>query len=182
MEQGLLVEAACSTPSLALCYLQLLKQEEMKPLQEGWLFRKLWSNPRHQASPFTVKEVEVNVATMCIERIPSSGLHYVHLKKTLCLVSPSLMIVRGSRVWLRENNQHYPSTVLSCAEGVVVFRTDYGQTGVMFAFFQPSGISPHLHDLSKVIVSSLALVFTNSLSSPWMHTVMAHGLLDLKFV
>uniref|UniRef100_U3IHW3 Myosin X n=1 Tax=Anas platyrhynchos platyrhynchos TaxID=8840 RepID=U3IHW3_ANAPP len=33
----------------------------------------------------------------------------------------------GSRVWLRENNQHYPSTVHSCAEGVVVFRTDYGQ-------------------------------------------------------
>nr|XP_016848428.1 PREDICTED: unconventional myosin-X isoform X2 [Anolis carolinensis] len=34
---------------------------------------------------------------------------------------------RGARVWLRENSQHYPSTVLSCAEGVVVFRTDYGQ-------------------------------------------------------
>uniref|UniRef100_A0A8C0GB23 Myosin X n=1 Tax=Chelonoidis abingdonii TaxID=106734 RepID=A0A8C0GB23_CHEAB len=33
----------------------------------------------------------------------------------------------GSRVWLRENGQHYPSTVHSCAEGVVVFRTDYGQ-------------------------------------------------------
>ncbi|KAK9403613.1 unconventional myosin-X [Crotalus adamanteus] len=33
----------------------------------------------------------------------------------------------GVRVWLRENGQHYPSTVLSCAEGVVVFRTDYGQ-------------------------------------------------------
>ncbi|XP_055964932.1 unconventional myosin-X isoform X1 [Sorex fumeus] len=33
----------------------------------------------------------------------------------------------GSRVWLRENGQHYPSTVNSCAEGVVVFRTDYGQ-------------------------------------------------------
>uniref|UniRef100_A0A6J0SQ08 Unconventional myosin-X n=1 Tax=Pogona vitticeps TaxID=103695 RepID=A0A6J0SQ08_9SAUR len=33
----------------------------------------------------------------------------------------------GARVWLRENGQHYPSTVLSCAEGVVVFRTDYGQ-------------------------------------------------------
>ncbi|CAM5117026.1 unnamed protein product [Natator depressus] len=32
-----------------------------------------------------------------------------------------------SRVWLRENGQHYPSTVHSCAEGVVVFRTDYGQ-------------------------------------------------------
>ncbi|XP_039920616.1 unconventional myosin-X [Hirundo rustica] len=36
-------------------------------------------------------------------------------------------LAEGSRVWLRENNQHYPSTVLSCAEGVVVFRTDYGQ-------------------------------------------------------
>ncbi|XP_019374010.1 PREDICTED: unconventional myosin-X [Gavialis gangeticus] len=34
---------------------------------------------------------------------------------------------KGSRVWLRENGQHYPSTVHSCAEGVVVFRTDYGQ-------------------------------------------------------
>lgn len=33
----------------------------------------------------------------------------------------------SSRVWLRENGQHYPSTVHSCAEGVVVFRTDYGQ-------------------------------------------------------
>ncbi|XP_053762875.1 unconventional myosin-X isoform X3 [Panthera pardus] len=34
----------------------------------------------------------------------------------------------GTRVWLRENGQHFPSTVNSCAEGVVVFRTDYGQT------------------------------------------------------
>uniref|UniRef100_A0A9L0SGZ7 Unconventional myosin-X n=1 Tax=Equus caballus TaxID=9796 RepID=A0A9L0SGZ7_HORSE len=33
----------------------------------------------------------------------------------------------GTRVWLRENGQHFPSTVDSCAEGVVVFRTDYGQ-------------------------------------------------------
>ncbi|XP_043345161.1 unconventional myosin-X isoform X2 [Cervus elaphus] len=34
----------------------------------------------------------------------------------------------GTRVWLRENGQHFPSTVNSCAEGVVVFQTDYGQT------------------------------------------------------
>ncbi|XP_040350255.1 unconventional myosin-X isoform X4 [Herpailurus yagouaroundi] len=34
----------------------------------------------------------------------------------------------GTRVWLRENGQHFPSTVNSCAEGIVVFRTDYGQT------------------------------------------------------
>ncbi|XP_038357204.1 unconventional myosin-X isoform X8 [Canis lupus familiaris] len=34
---------------------------------------------------------------------------------------------QGARVWLRENGQHFPSTVSSCAEGVVVFRTDYGQ-------------------------------------------------------
>ncbi|XP_060047912.1 unconventional myosin-X [Erinaceus europaeus] len=34
---------------------------------------------------------------------------------------------KGARVWLRENGQHFPSTVSSCAEGVVVFRTDYGQ-------------------------------------------------------
>ncbi|XP_077860758.1 unconventional myosin-X isoform X2 [Macaca mulatta] len=33
----------------------------------------------------------------------------------------------GTRVWLRENGQHFPSTVNSCAEGVVVFWTDYGQ-------------------------------------------------------
>ncbi|XP_027724702.1 unconventional myosin-X [Vombatus ursinus] len=33
----------------------------------------------------------------------------------------------GTRVWLRENGRHFPSTVNSCAEGVVVFRTDYGQ-------------------------------------------------------
>uniref|UniRef100_A0A4W2EA00 Unconventional myosin-X n=1 Tax=Bos indicus x Bos taurus TaxID=30522 RepID=A0A4W2EA00_BOBOX len=33
----------------------------------------------------------------------------------------------GTRVWLRENGQHFPSTVNSCAEGVVVFQTDYGQ-------------------------------------------------------
>ncbi|XP_011354766.1 unconventional myosin-X [Pteropus vampyrus] len=33
----------------------------------------------------------------------------------------------GTRVWLRENGQHFPSTVSSCAEGIVVFRTDYGQ-------------------------------------------------------
>ncbi|KAM6456280.1 unconventional myosin-X [Liasis olivaceus] len=36
-------------------------------------------------------------------------------------------LTEGVRVWLRENGQHYPSTVLSCAEGVVVFKTDYGQ-------------------------------------------------------
>ncbi|XP_077209462.1 unconventional myosin-X isoform X2 [Paroedura picta] len=36
-------------------------------------------------------------------------------------------LAQGARVWLRENGQHYPSTVLSCSEGVVVFRTDYGQ-------------------------------------------------------
>ncbi|XP_042089857.1 unconventional myosin-X isoform X4 [Ovis aries] len=35
---------------------------------------------------------------------------------------------QGTRVWLRENGQHFPSTVNSCAEGVVVFQTDYGQT------------------------------------------------------
>nr|XP_014342425.1 PREDICTED: unconventional myosin-X-like [Latimeria chalumnae] len=33
----------------------------------------------------------------------------------------------GSRVWLRENGQHFPSTVSSCGGGVVVFTTDYGQ-------------------------------------------------------
>lgn len=33
----------------------------------------------------------------------------------------------GARVWLKENGQHYPSTVLTCAEGIIVFRTDYGQ-------------------------------------------------------
>ncbi|XP_058876562.1 unconventional myosin-X-like [Acipenser ruthenus] len=33
----------------------------------------------------------------------------------------------GARVWLRENDQHLPSTVLSCAAGVVVLATDYGQ-------------------------------------------------------
>ncbi|XP_063154832.1 unconventional myosin-X [Candoia aspera] len=39
----------------------------------------------------------------------------------------SNFFTEGVRVWLRENGQHYPSTVLSCAEGVVVFKTDYGQ-------------------------------------------------------
>lgn len=43
------------------------------------------------------------------------------------LVKPSLFCLQGTRVWLRENGQHFPSTVNSCAEGVVVFRTDYGQ-------------------------------------------------------
>lgn len=38
-----------------------------------------------------------------------------------------LFCLQGTRVWLRENGQHFPSTVNSCAEGVVVFRTDYGQ-------------------------------------------------------
>ncbi|KAK6490358.1 unconventional myosin-X-like [Huso huso] len=33
----------------------------------------------------------------------------------------------GARVWLRENDQHLPSTVSSCAAGVVVLATDYGQ-------------------------------------------------------
>lgn len=38
-----------------------------------------------------------------------------------------LFYLQGTRVWLRENGQHFPSTVNSCAEGVVVFQTDYGQ-------------------------------------------------------
>ncbi|XP_035383783.1 unconventional myosin-X isoform X2 [Electrophorus electricus] len=33
----------------------------------------------------------------------------------------------GSRVWLWEEDQYWPSTVDSCSGGVVVFRTDYGQ-------------------------------------------------------
>ncbi|OCT74399.1 unconventional myosin-X [Xenopus laevis] len=33
----------------------------------------------------------------------------------------------GTQVWLRENGQHYPSFVQSCAGGVVVFKTYYGQ-------------------------------------------------------
>ncbi|XP_029379947.1 unconventional myosin-X [Echeneis naucrates] len=33
----------------------------------------------------------------------------------------------GDRVWLREDEQFLPSTVSSCAGGVVVFATDYGQ-------------------------------------------------------
>lgn len=33
----------------------------------------------------------------------------------------------GTRVWLRENGQHFPSYVQSCAGGVVVFKTEYGQ-------------------------------------------------------
>ncbi|XP_045643119.1 LOW QUALITY PROTEIN: unconventional myosin-X [Ursus americanus] len=44
------------------------------------------------------------------------------------LFGPALRdVAKGTRVWLRENGQHFPSTVNSCAEGVVVFRTDYGQ-------------------------------------------------------
>ncbi|XP_023607970.1 unconventional myosin-X isoform X4 [Myotis lucifugus] len=39
----------------------------------------------------------------------------------------SVKLLLGTRVWLRENGQHFPSTVNSCAEGVVVFQTDYGQ-------------------------------------------------------
>lgn len=42
-------------------------------------------------------------------------------------VKSPLFCLQGTRVWLRENGQHFPSTVNSCAEGVVVFRTDYGQ-------------------------------------------------------
>ncbi|XP_075069014.1 unconventional myosin-X [Mixophyes fleayi] len=33
----------------------------------------------------------------------------------------------GTQVWLRENGQHYPSYVQSCAGGVVVFKTQYNQ-------------------------------------------------------
>ncbi|XP_053322298.1 unconventional myosin-X [Spea bombifrons] len=33
----------------------------------------------------------------------------------------------GSQVWLRENGQHYPSFVQSCAGGVVVFKTYYNK-------------------------------------------------------
>ncbi|KAK1172136.1 unconventional myosin-X-like [Acipenser oxyrinchus oxyrinchus] len=36
-------------------------------------------------------------------------------------------LTEGARVWLRENDQHLPSTVSSCAAGVVVLATDYGQ-------------------------------------------------------
>lgn len=35
--------------------------------------------------------------------------------------------LQGARVWLREDEQHLPSTVSSCSGGVVVFATDYGQ-------------------------------------------------------
>ncbi|XP_058879086.1 unconventional myosin-X-like isoform X1 [Acipenser ruthenus] len=35
--------------------------------------------------------------------------------------------MEGARVWLRENDQYLPSTVSSCAAGVVVLATDYGQ-------------------------------------------------------
>ncbi|XP_069586692.1 unconventional myosin-X [Ranitomeya imitator] len=33
----------------------------------------------------------------------------------------------GTQVWLRENGQHYPSYVQSCAGGVIVFKTYYNQ-------------------------------------------------------
>ncbi|CAJ1072946.1 unconventional myosin-X isoform X2 [Xyrichtys novacula] len=33
----------------------------------------------------------------------------------------------GDRVWLREDKQYLPSTVSSCAGGVIAFATDYGQ-------------------------------------------------------
>ncbi|XP_068092821.1 unconventional myosin-X [Hyperolius riggenbachi] len=33
----------------------------------------------------------------------------------------------GTQVWLRENGQHYPSYVQSCAGGIVVFKTYYNQ-------------------------------------------------------
>ncbi|KAM4688660.1 unconventional myosin-X [Discoglossus pictus] len=33
----------------------------------------------------------------------------------------------GAQVWLRENGQHYPSFVQSCAGGIVVFKTHYNQ-------------------------------------------------------
>ncbi|XP_066543583.1 unconventional myosin-X [Amia ocellicauda] len=38
-----------------------------------------------------------------------------------------LDLLQGTRVWLREDGQHLPSTVSSCSGGVVVFTTDYGQ-------------------------------------------------------
>lgn len=53
-----------------------------------------------------------------------------------------LFCLQGTRVWLRENGQHFPSTVNSCAEGVVVFRTDYGQvSSCLCSFWHPSSAS-----------------------------------------
>ncbi|KAK7945366.1 hypothetical protein WMY93_001094 [Mugilogobius chulae] len=41
---------------------------------------------------------------------------------------PPSSFTLGERVWLREDEQNLPSTVSSCAGGVVVFSTDYGQS------------------------------------------------------
>ena len=53
-----------------------------------------------------------------------------HETQSKLLVQSCVFCLQGTRVWLRENGQHFPSTVNSCAEGVVVFRTDYGQVSL----------------------------------------------------
>uniref|UniRef100_A0A8C8SUW9 Myosin X n=1 Tax=Pelusios castaneus TaxID=367368 RepID=A0A8C8SUW9_9SAUR len=58
----------------------------------------------------------------------------------------------GSRVWLRENGQHYPSTVHSCAEGVVVFRTDYGQ---VFTYKQSTITHQKVTEMHQTSVESV---------------------------
>ena len=52
---------------------------------------------------------------------------FCHKMQSKLIVKSCLFCLQGTRVWLRENGQHFPSTVNSCAEGIVVFRTDYGQ-------------------------------------------------------
>lgn len=54
-----------------------------------------------------------------------------HKTQSKLIVKSCLFCLQGTRVWLRENGQHFPSTVNSCAEGVVVFRTDYGQVSTV---------------------------------------------------
>lgn len=62
--------------------------------------------------------------------------------------------LQGTRVWLRENGQHFPSTVNSCAEGVVVFRTDYGQVSTSPVGFVTS-VFPFLREAYTRAVCSL---------------------------
>ncbi|ERE84918.1 myosin-X-like protein [Cricetulus griseus] len=85
-----------------------------------WIFESLTF---HSEFKFSHLECVVNIH---MRKYACGGQNLVQ-NLSLTVEAYSWLDCLGTRVWLRENGQHFPSTVNSCAEGVVVFQTDYGQ-------------------------------------------------------
>uniref|UniRef100_A0AAV2JSU9 Myosin motor domain-containing protein n=1 Tax=Knipowitschia caucasica TaxID=637954 RepID=A0AAV2JSU9_KNICA len=65
--------------------------------------------------------------SICREKYCDDICSFVPILEYVASNRTSLLGLQGERVWLREDEQYLPSTVSSCAGGVVVFSTDYGQ-------------------------------------------------------